>query len=119
MNNSYKIIEGKDLHDQNLIDALTKDGSNILDWAKMESSYTYTNEYGTGRIHYYYNEKTGVVSYYDCKMKIKVPKTLVGKLKYTICSKDNFWIIELDENMIPIGVVLCQDLEQIKKGDFS
>lgn len=47
---------------------------------------------------------TGKVSYYDCKMKVKVPKDLVGKLKTTVSSKDNFWIVDLDENMIPIGV---------------
>ena len=37
-------------------------------------------------------------------MKIKAPRDLVGKLDITTCSKDNFWIIELDENMIPTGV---------------
>lgn len=92
------------MKDQKLIEELTKDGSNISDWVKMESVYSYTNEYGTGKIHYYYNQKTGTVSYYDCKMKIKVPRDLVGNLDIATCSKDNFWIIELDENMIPTGV---------------
>ncbi len=104
LNNSYKIIEGKDFGDQKLIKELTKDGSNIKNWAKMESLYTYTNEYGSGEIHYYYNEVTGAVSYYDCKMKISVPKNLRGNLKCTTCDKGNFWILKLDENMIPIGV---------------
>ncbi|AGF54229.1 hypothetical protein B0P06_001706 [Clostridium saccharoperbutylacetonicum] len=50
------------------------------------------------------NVKTGKVSYYDAKMKISAPKAIRDKLKYTKTDKDGFWIIDLDENLIPIGV---------------
>jgi hypothetical protein len=104
LNNSEEIIKGAKLGDKKLIAELTKDGSNIEDWSKMESKYSYTNEYGTGKIHYYMNVKTGKVSYYDAKMKISAPKAIRDKLKYTKTDKDGFWIIDLDENLIPIGV---------------
>jgi hypothetical protein len=104
LNNYEEIIKGNELGDKKLIAELTKDGSNIEDWSKMESKYSYTNEYGTGKIHYYMNVKTGKVSYYDAKMKISAPKLMRGKLNYTKTDKDGFWIIDLDENLIPIGV---------------
>ncbi|WP_243143326.1 hypothetical protein [Clostridium estertheticum] len=74
LNNSEEIITGDKLGDKKLIAELTKDGSNIEDWSKMESNYSYTNEYGTGKIHYYMNVRTGKVSYYDGKIKISAPK---------------------------------------------
>ena len=83
---------------------LTKDGSSINDWSKMESLYEYTTEYGTGRIHYYKNQKTGKISYYDVKMKLPAPKDLKKNLTNTVTDKGGFWIIDLDENLIPIGV---------------
>ena len=86
-----------------MIAELTKDGSKIEDWSKMESDYKYTNEYGTGKIHYYKNIRTGEVSFYDAKMKI--PSGKIGKnLRYTKTDKEGFWIIDLDENLIPKGV---------------
>ena len=104
LENSKLIISGDKFGDKKLIAELTKDGSSISDWAKMESIYSYTNDYGTGKIHYYKNIKTGEISYYGAKMKISVPKDLRGKLTNTITDKDNFWIIDLDENLMPIGV---------------
>ncbi|AKA70485.1 hypothetical protein [Clostridium scatologenes] len=70
----------------------------------MESNYSYTNEYGTGKIHYYMNVRAGKISYYDAKMKISAPKSIRDRLKYTKTDKDGFWIADLDENLIPIGV---------------
>ena len=105
LNNSHKIIDDKDLNDKVLIKELTKDGSNINDWAKMESDYLYQTEYGSGKIHYYYNAKTNSVNYYDCKMKIKIPKELKNSLDNTYYhDKDYFWILDLDSNMIPVGI---------------
>lgn len=63
----------------------------------------YTNEFGTGKIHYYKNIKNGQVSYYDAKMKIPSRK-LKNNLKYTKTDKDGFWIIDLDENLISKGL---------------
>lgn len=76
----------------------------ISDWSKMESQYSYTNEYGTGKIHYYKNMKTGEISYYDAKMKISAPKDLRGNLTSTVTDKSGFWILDLDENLLPKGV---------------
>lgn len=104
LEHSNEIISGDNFGDKNLINELTKDGSSISDWSKMESQYSYTNEYGTGKIHYYKNTKTGVVSYYDAKMKISAPKDLRGNLRYTVTDKGDFWIIDLDENFLPKGV---------------
>ncbi|MBD5136986.1 MAG: hypothetical protein HDT39_13620 [Lachnospiraceae bacterium] len=104
LNNSNEIISGDKFGDEKLIVELTKDGSDIGDWSKMESVYSYTNEYGTGKIHYYKNIKTGKISYYDAKMKISVPKSIRNNLKNTVMDKGYFWIVDLDENLIPIGV---------------
>ena len=104
LKHSVEIIKGEKFGDQKLIAELTKDGSSITDWSKMESLYEYTTEYGTGRIHYYKNRKTGKVSYYDVKMKIPAPKDLKKNLTNTVTDKGGFWIIDLDENLIPIGV---------------
>ncbi|MBY6802532.1 hypothetical protein FDC50_16285 [Clostridium botulinum] len=70
----------------------------------MSSIYSYTNEYGTGKIHYYKNVTNGKISYYDAKMKISAPKSMRDSLKNTVTDKDGFWLINLDENLIPIGV---------------
>ncbi|WP_252244716.1 MULTISPECIES: hypothetical protein [unclassified Clostridium] len=104
LNNSEVIIEGKNFGDKKLIAELTKDGSNIEEWSKMSSIYSYTNEYGTGKIHYYKNVTNGKISYYDAKMKISAPKSMRDSLKNTVTDKDGFWLINLDENLIPIGV---------------
>lgn len=104
LNNSEVIIKGEKFGDKKLIAELTKDGSNIKDWSKMESIYSYTNEYGTVKIHYYKNVINGRISYYDAKMKISAPKLIRDNLKNTVTDKDGFWIIDLDENLIPIGV---------------
>ncbi|URZ07897.1 hypothetical protein [Clostridium felsineum] len=104
LNNFEEIITGDKFGDKKLIAELTKDGSNIEEWSKMESIYSYTNEYGTGKIHYYMNVRTGKVSYYDAKMKISAPKLIRSRLKNTVTDKDGFWIVDLDENLIPIGV---------------
>lgn len=103
LENSREIITGDKFGDKRLISELTKDGSSISDWSKMESLYWYTNEYGTGKIHYYKNITTGEVSYYDAKMKISAPKDVRGNLMITTTDKDGFWIIDLDENLIPKG----------------
>ena len=104
LEHSNEIITGDRFGDKNLINELTKDGSSISDWSKMESQYSYTNEYGTGKIHYYKNMKTGDVSYYDAKMKISAPKDLRENSINTVTDKDGFWIIDLDENFLPKGV---------------
>jgi hypothetical protein len=100
LSNSEEIITGDKFGDKKLIAELTKDGSNIEDWSKMEWNYSYTSEYGTGKIHYYMNVRNGKVSYYDAKMKISAPKLI----RNSITDKDGFWIVDLDDNLIPIGV---------------
>ncbi len=70
----------------------------------MESTYSYANEYGSGKIHYYKNVKTGEISFYDAKMKVSVPKSLRGNLFNTVTDKDGFWIIDLAEDLITKGV---------------
>ena len=104
LENSEVIITGDKFGDQKLISELTKDGSTIKDWAKMESTYSYTTEFGSGKIHYYKNVKTGKISFYDAKMKVPVPKSLRGNLFNTVTDKDGFWIIDLDEDLITKGV---------------
>lgn len=100
---SKEIIRGDQFGDKKMIAELTKDGSSIKEWSKMESINKYTNEYGTGKIHYYKNIKSGQVSFYDAKMKI--PSGKIGKnLQYTTTDKEGFWIIDLDENFIPKGL---------------
>lgn len=47
--------------------------------------------------------RTGKVNY-DAKMKISAPKSIRSRLKNTVTDKDGFWIVDLDENLIPIGV---------------
>ncbi|EUJ23394.1 hypothetical protein PGRAN_08534 [Listeria grandensis FSL F6-0971] len=42
--------------------------------------------------------KTGEVSSYDAKIKVSKPKDLRSGVG------DDFWIVELDSNFIPIGV---------------
>ena len=90
LNNYEEIITVDKFGDKKLIAELTKAGSNIEDWSKMESVYSYTNEYGTGKIHYYMNVRTGKVSYYDAKMKISAPKSIRSRLKDTVTDKDGF-----------------------------
>lgn len=104
LNNSEEIIKGDKLGDKKLIAELTKYGRNIEYWSKIELNYSDTNEYGTGKIHYYMNVKTGKVSYYEAKIKISAPKSIRDRLKYTETDKDSFWIVDLDENLISIGV---------------
>ncbi len=104
MENSRTIINGADLKDQTLIKTLTRDGSSINDWAKMESIYEYSTDFGSGRIHYYKNLKNGQVNYYDAKLKISVPTDLKKNLKDPSVVKDGFWIVDVDENFLPIGV---------------
>lgn len=49
------------------------------------------------------NVKNGKISYYDAKMKISAPKFIRNRLEKTVTDKDGFWIVDLDENLIPIG----------------
>ncbi len=94
---SKPIMSGSALKDQKAINALTADGSDIRDWFKMESNSKYITEYGEGRVHLYKNMKTGEISTYDAKIKVSIPKDLRTPGGY------DFWIIDLDENFIPIG----------------
>ncbi|MDO5558754.1 MAG: hypothetical protein Q4F95_04060 [Oscillospiraceae bacterium] len=64
----------------------------------MESGIKYTTEYGTGKIHYYKNIKTGKISEFDIKMKIEKPKRIRKDVK------DNFWIMDLDKDFNPTGI---------------
>lgn len=96
INNSNKIINGADLWDQKAIDILTKNDTDINDWWKMESKHSYATEFGEGKIHFYQNVKTGEISSFDSKLKIPKPKNLRNN------PKDLFWIIDLDENFIPV-----------------
>lgn len=75
---------------------MTKDGSNIRDWWKLESKYFYNTEFGEGKIHYYKNIKTGEISSFDSKLKLSKPKNL------RVNNTDLFWIIDLDENFVPV-----------------
>lgn len=94
---SKPIMSGSALKDQKAINALTADGSKIGDWFKMESNNKYITEFGEGRVHLYKNMKTGEISTYDAKIKVSIPKGLRTPGGY------DFWIIDLDENFIPIG----------------
>lgn len=96
INNSNKIINGADLWDQKAIDILTKNDTDLNDWWKMESKHSYATEFGEGKIHFYQNVKTGEISSFDSKLKIPKPKNLRNN------PKDLFWIIDLDENFIPV-----------------
>ncbi|MBC1323152.1 hypothetical protein HB853_09360 [Listeria welshimeri] len=100
LKNSKPIISGSDLKDSKVVSELTKDGSSISDWSKMESTYSYETSMGKGKIHYYQNLKTGEINFYDVKMKVKIPKDLKIRNELT----DDFWIIDLDNNFIPMGV---------------
>ncbi|MBC1559197.1 hypothetical protein HB911_10820 [Listeria booriae] len=64
----------------------------------MESQFSYTSNFGSGKVHYYKNIKTGKISSYDAKVKISKPKDLRNGIG------DDFWIVDLDSNFIPIGV---------------
>ncbi|MGG5342270.1 hypothetical protein [Enterococcus sp. AZ192] len=97
---SKPIISGSDLKDPKVISELTKNGSSILDWAKMESTYSYETSMGKGKVHYYRNLKTGEISFYDLKMKVPIPKDLKVREGLT----DDFWIIDLDNNFKPKGI---------------
>lgn len=66
---SRPIISGDKLKDTRVIQELTKNGSNINEWAKM-SSPTYQSRYGDFQFHYYQNLRTGDVSTYDAKLKL-------------------------------------------------
>lgn len=98
--NSKSIISGTDLKDPKVISELTKNGSPMSDWAKMESIYEYETTFGKGKVHYYKNLKTGEISSYDTKIKISIPKDLRERLHVY----NDFWLIELDENFVPKGV---------------
>ncbi|EGO8244378.1 T7SS effector LXG polymorphic toxin [Enterococcus faecalis] len=98
--NSKPIISGSDLKDTKVISELTKNGSSMSDWAKMESTYSYETSMGKGKVHYYQNLKTSETSFYDVKMKVPIPKDL--KIRNGLI--DDFWIIDLDNNFIPKGV---------------
>ncbi|MBO0445259.1 hypothetical protein JZO78_02765 [Enterococcus ureilyticus] len=100
LENSKPIISGSDLKDPKVISELTKNGSSMSDWAKMESTYSYETSMGKGKIHYYHNLKTGEISFYDVKMKVPIPKDLKIREGLT----DDFWIIDLDNNFILKGV---------------
>ncbi|MCX5121792.1 polymorphic toxin-type HINT domain-containing protein [Micromonospora sp. NBC_00362] len=64
---SRLIIRGSDLGNQHLRSHLTRDGSDIADWGKY-TTRTHHSSYGDFQVHYYYNSKTGSVSYdYDYK----------------------------------------------------
>lgn len=95
ISNSEKIINGAEFWDQKAVNILTKNGSDINDWWKMESTYSYSTDFGEGKIHYYQNAKTGEISSFDSKLKVPKPKNLRTD------SKDLFWIIDLDENFVP------------------
>ncbi|CAD5903348.1 hypothetical protein CMALT394_970002 [Carnobacterium maltaromaticum] len=98
--NSKSIISGDRLKDPIVISELTKDGSSMSDWAKMESTYSYETSMGNGKVHYYKNTKTGEINFYDAKMKVPIPKDLKIRNNLT----DDFWIIDLDSEFIPKGV---------------
>ncbi|WP_238703166.1 hypothetical protein [Enterococcus faecalis] len=74
--NSKPIISSSDLKDTKVISELTKNGSSMSDWAKMESTYSYETSMGKGKVHYYQNLKTSETSFYDVKMKVPIPKDL-------------------------------------------
>ncbi|MDU1351064.1 MAG: hypothetical protein E6942_17475, partial [Clostridium argentinense] len=96
ISNSNQIINGKDLWDPKARSILTSDGTDISDWWKMESKYSYSTEFGEGKIHYYQNKNTGAISSFDAKLKVPKPKNLRAD------SKDLFWIIDLDADFVPI-----------------
>lgn len=87
LSNSDVIIEGGKLWDDEVIKALTSDGSSIDDWAKMSSKYSYDTLYGKGQYHYYKNLKTGVIHPFDAKLKLNKPP---------------HHVIPVDMNFVPI-----------------
>jgi RHS repeat-associated protein len=66
--NSRAIISGNELKNPDVINALTKNGSNISDWAKM-STETFKSPSGDFQVHFYQNIGTGEVSTYEMKVK--------------------------------------------------
>jgi hypothetical protein len=57
---SIKIILGTELRNPQVIAELMKDGSEIADWGKY--TYNIRTSSGTYEVHYYFNEKLGVVN---------------------------------------------------------
>jgi RHS repeat-associated protein len=68
VNQSRMIIPGDALRDQSVIDALTSDGSNIGDWAKM-TSQQFVGPNGAFQWHFYQNLNTKEINYFDIKQK--------------------------------------------------
>ncbi|KAF5032454.1 hypothetical protein DSECCO2_617100 [anaerobic digester metagenome] len=66
--NSSAIISGSELNNPSVINALTKNGSNINDWAKM-TTQTFKSPSGDFQVHFYQNLKTWAVSTYEMKVK--------------------------------------------------
>ncbi|MBC1896207.1 T7SS effector LXG polymorphic toxin [Listeria booriae] len=95
---STAIMPGEKMGDPKVISELTKDGSAMSDWAKMESDFSYETQFGKGKAHYYKNMKTGEVSTFDAKIKVPKPKDLRSSVG------DDFWIVDLDNEFIPVGV---------------
>lgn len=72
---------------------LPYDMPSYLYWTIKQVVYrrdSYTNEYGTGKIHYYKNVVSGKINYYDAKMKISSPKLIRDRLINKVTDKDGF-----------------------------
>jgi hypothetical protein len=74
ISNSTPIIRGPQLGNQQVVKALTADGSNIADWAKY-TTQTFQSPSGPFQVHFYRNSATGAVNYaYDYKVIFNGPR---------------------------------------------
>lgn len=64
---SSKIIDGKNLKNQTLVENLQKTGGNINDWGKYESA-SFQSPTGKFKVHFYYNKVTKA-TYFDADYK--------------------------------------------------
>ncbi len=71
INNSTPIVRGPQIGNQQVVKALTADGSNIADWAKY-TTQSFQSPSGPFQVHFYRNSVTGAVNYgYDYKVVFK------------------------------------------------
>jgi hypothetical protein len=64
---AQRIVDGCDFRNQDLIERLTSDGSNIDDWAKY-TTRSFRCPSGTFQVHFYMNKEADVI-HYECDYK--------------------------------------------------
>jgi len=73
LSNIKILIRGRDLKSSSVIEALTKNGSNINDWGKYTTKSLALRNGQSKQIHFYLNSATGQVDYTHIDFKIKDP----------------------------------------------